>query len=166
MNTLAALGRLNAAGIHLRAEGNKLIAAPREKLTDELRDIIRTHKDALLNEVLSPSGVTALASLRGAGNDAQSVAAIAALMSDPAPRSSKEEELASDPDGNSRRDRALAQLTMNPALHLAVVCDGEGDPMPVAVAIRDKGTCEIEIPAARFDPFALIELVRQHGGSI
>jgi len=29
----------------------------------------------------------------------------------------------------------------------------------LAVAIRDKGTCEVLIPAARFDPFALLKLV-------
>ena len=58
----------------------------------------------------------------------------------------------------------LAKLTANPALRLAVVCDGEGDAVPVAVAIRDKGSCEVLIPAARFDPFALIELIGRHGG--
>jgi hypothetical protein len=56
----------------------------------------------------------------------------------------------------------LAMLAGNPALRLAVVCDGQGDPVPVAVAIRDKGTCEVLIPAARFDPFALLELVERH----
>ena len=34
--------------------------------------------------------------------------------------------------------------------------------MPVAVAIRDKGSVEVLIPAARFDPFALLELVERH----
>ena len=35
--------------------------------------------------------------------------------------------------------------------------------MPVTIAIRGKGTCEVFLPAARFDPFALIDLVGQHG---
>ena len=56
----------------------------------------------------------------------------------------------------------LTILADNPALRLAVVCDGAGEPVPVAVAIRDKGTIEILIPAARFDPFALLELVERH----
>ena len=61
---------------------------------------------------------------------------------------------------------ALATLVANPLLRLAVVCDAEGDPVPVAVAIRDKGTCEVLIPAARFDPFGLLELVGRHGGTV
>ena len=67
-----------------------------------------------------------------------------------------------DPATETRRQRVLAMLADNPALRLAVVCDGAGDPVPVAVAIRDKGTIEILIPAARFDPFALLELVERH----
>ena len=67
-----------------------------------------------------------------------------------------------DPATEARRQRVLAMLADNPALRLAVVCDGAGDPVPVAVAIRDKGSVEILIPAARFDPFALLELVEQH----
>jgi len=53
-------------------------------------------------------------------------------------------------------------LAADPALRLAVVCDGHGDPVPVAVAIRDKGTCEVWIPVAHFDPFGLLELVERH----
>ena len=71
-----------------------------------------------------------------------------------------------DPAAEGRRQRVLAKLAANPALRLAVVCDAEGDPVPVAVAIRDKGTCEVHIPAARFDPLALLELVARHGGML
>jgi hypothetical protein len=67
-----------------------------------------------------------------------------------------------DPATEARRQRVLAMLADNPALRLAVVCDGAGDPVPVAVAIRGKGTVEILIPAARFDPFALLALVERH----
>ena len=74
------------------------------------------------------------------------------------------EAKAATPDSatEARRQRVLAMLADNPALRLAVVCDGAGDPVPVAVAIRDKGSVEILIPAARFDPFALLELVERH----
>jgi len=71
-----------------------------------------------------------------------------------------------DPAAEARRQRVLAMLADNPALRLAVVCDAEGDPVPVTVAIRDKGTCEVHIPAVRFDPFALLELVERHGGTV
>ena len=67
-----------------------------------------------------------------------------------------------DPGADGRRQRVLAMLADNPALRLAVVCDGYRDPVPVALAIRDKGTCEVLIPAARFDPFALLDLVERH----
>ena len=42
------LGQLAAAGIRLRAEGERLLAEPREALTDELRAAIRANKSALL----------------------------------------------------------------------------------------------------------------------
>ncbi len=66
------------------------------------------------------------------------------------------------PATETRRQRVLRMLADNPALKLAVVCDGAGDPVPVAVAIRGKGSVEVLIPAARFDPFALLELVERH----
>lgn len=73
---------------------------------------------------------------------------------------------APDPAVQERRQRAVAKLAANPGLRIAVVCDGEGDPVPVAVAIRDKGTCEVLIPRARFDPLALLELVARNGGEV
>src|SRR5712692_5831869 len=42
------LTRCRAAGVRLRAERNRLIAAPRGRLTDELCDLIRANKAALL----------------------------------------------------------------------------------------------------------------------
>ena len=77
------------------------------------------------------------------------------------PTKAKTESLP-DPAAEGRRQRVLAMLADNPALRLAVVCDGLGDPVPVAVAIRGKGTCEVLIPAARFDPFALLDLIEKH----
>lgn len=71
-----------------------------------------------------------------------------------------------DPAAEARRQRVLAMLAADPMLRLAVVCDGEGDPVPVAVALRDKGTCEVLIPAARFDPFALLALVERCGETV
>lgn len=45
------LGRLSAAGLHLRAEGGKLIARPKEAVTDDLRGLMRDHKAELLAEL-------------------------------------------------------------------------------------------------------------------
>jgi uncharacterized membrane protein len=45
---------LAAAGIRLRAQGEKLLAEPREALTDELRAAIRANKPALLAALSVP----------------------------------------------------------------------------------------------------------------
>jgi hypothetical protein len=70
-----------------------------------------------------------------------------------------------DPETETRRQRVLTMLADNPALRLAVVCDGAGDPVKLAVAIREKGSVEVLIPAARFDPFALLALMDKHTAS-
>jgi TubC N-terminal docking domain len=48
------LGRLAAASIRLRADGERLFAEPREALTDELRSAIRANKPALLTALVTP----------------------------------------------------------------------------------------------------------------
>jgi hypothetical protein len=60
----------------------------------------------------------------------------------------------------------VALLAEDPSRRLAVVTNTDGDPVAVAVAIRGKGTCEVHIPAAKFHPFKLLELVAQHGGTV
>lgn len=45
------LGRLEAAGLQLRAEGGRLIARPKEAVTDDLRGLMRGHKAELLAEL-------------------------------------------------------------------------------------------------------------------
>jgi len=60
----------------------------------------------------------------------------------------------------------LVMLSSNSALRLAVVCDGSDDAVPVTIGIRGKGTCELLIPNAKFDPFAQIDLIGQHGGKV
>lgn len=48
MTAAEILARLDGAGIQIRAVGGRLIAAPRERLTDELRTKIRAHKAELV----------------------------------------------------------------------------------------------------------------------
>ena len=48
MTAAEILARLDGAGIQIRADGGRLIAAPRERLTDELRTKIRAHKAELV----------------------------------------------------------------------------------------------------------------------
>jgi virulence-associated protein VagC len=44
MTVAVLLGRLSAAGVRVRADGHRLIASPRERLTDELRALIQENK--------------------------------------------------------------------------------------------------------------------------
>ena len=49
------LATVTAAGIRLRAEGDRLVASPRDCLTDELRSLIRGHRAELLAALSSAS---------------------------------------------------------------------------------------------------------------
>ena len=116
------------------------------------------------------SGESANANSAKAANDGQGtgrpLAGLAALaLATPA---DTESDALPDPAAEARRQRALAKLADNPALRLAVVCDAEAEAgeVPIAVAIRGKGTCEVRVPEARFDPFALLDLVQRHGGTV
>ena len=70
------MGRLAAAGIQLTRNGDKLVAAPKECLDDDLRALIREHKAELL-VALNP-GTTGNAELDGL------IAAVADLYECPA----------------------------------------------------------------------------------
>ena len=82
-------------------------------------------------------------------------------------REHKAELLAAlDPAVENLRQRVLESLAVNPALRVAVICDGEDNPVPVALAIRDRGTCEVLIPADKCDPFGLLELMDRQGRTL
>jgi hypothetical protein len=51
MNAAAILSRLQASGLHLRAEGGNLHISPKEAVTPETLDLIREHKAELLKEL-------------------------------------------------------------------------------------------------------------------
>lgn len=66
-----------------------------------------------------------------------------------------------------RRQTVLAMLAEQPGTRYAVVVvDPDADPVIVVVAVRDVGTCEIAIPADRFDPFALLEILARHDATM
>jgi hypothetical protein len=48
MPVLELLQKLHEAGVTIRADGDRLIASPSERLTDELRALIRANKPVLL----------------------------------------------------------------------------------------------------------------------
>lgn len=70
------------------------------------------------------------------------------------------------PPGVTERRRAVvAMLADDPTLRVAWTCadDGASDPVLLTLAVRGKGACEIAIPRARFDAFALLREVERHG---
>ena len=67
----------------------------------------------------------------------------------------------------ARRERVLAILAEHPGIRYAVVVDNpDADPVTVALAIRGVGTCELAIPAANYDAFALLAMIERHGGTL
>lgn len=58
-----------------------------------------------------------------------------------------------------RRDGVLMQLADSPGVKYALTVETGGDPVILAVAIRDLATFEMTIPAHRYDPFKLLELL-------
>ena len=67
-----------------------------------------------------------------------------------------------DPDAERRRVRALALLAAEAARQVAVIAEA-GDPAHVTVAVRCIAVSDVEIAAERYDGFALLALMQQHG---
>lgn len=139
------LNVLHGMGLRLSAHGTELHVGPRTALTDDTRRLIRDHKTELLAALRQSSDFGMAEGKRVQPTDCDTLPDQAAEV---------------------RRQRVLAILASNPALRLAVVCDAEGDPVPVAVAIRGKGTCEVLIPAPKFEPLALLDLVSRYGATL
>ena len=58
------------------------------------------------------------------------------------------------------RERLSEQLQSDPGLHYALeVVDADSDPVRLIVAVRGAGTAEVTIPADRYDPFRLLEMI-------
>jgi len=65
-------------------------------------------------------------------------------------------------DTQTRTRAAIKTLRENDALRFATYVE-EGDPVVVAIAIRGKGVCEVEIPAANWDLQKFLDLTMKHG---
>jgi hypothetical protein len=81
-------------------------------------------------------------------------------LSEISPRSATGEQTAR----KKRRDEVLMLLADNPAVRYAYVCDADTDPVIIAIAIRDLATFEMTIPADRYDPFRLLQLIDSANG--
>jgi hypothetical protein len=75
-----------------------------------------------------------------------------------------------DPDDDvaaeARRQMVLAMLKENPGITNAITSDTEieADAVIITLAIRDKATCELRIPKAKYDAFALLRVMEAHTG--
>ena len=59
MDALTVYRRLHDAGVSISADGGKLLAGPATRLTDDLRDLIRAHKPALVGLLTDAHETTA-----------------------------------------------------------------------------------------------------------
>ena len=72
-----------------------------------------------------------------------------------------------DVAADTRRQRLRTMLAEQPGIRYAVVVDNpDADPVIVALAIREVGTCEIAIPAASYDAFVLLAIIEWYGGTL
>ena len=84
------------------------------------------------------------------------------------PQTHETVELASNTQQKTRRQKVLAMLDENPDTQRAIYTDTDSDPSNVilTIAVRHLATYEMLIPKAKYDPFRLLALIEQHGGSI
>jgi tubulysin polyketide synthase-like protein len=145
------LDRLRHLGVNVRTDGSRLIVAPRDGLTDELRTLIRENKPAL---------VAALAPASEASACARPVTAKA-----PAPASSHEAEAR-----ERRRAQALHMLAEHPGQRIAFVAgeQSRGD-IVVMLAVRTPTaglvTGELVIDKSRWDPWLFPAMLEQLDGA-
>jgi hypothetical protein len=71
-----------------------------------------------------------------------------------------------DATAEARRQAVLAMLKENPGITYAITNDTEIEAVAVIItlAIRDKATCELRIPKAKYDAFALLRVIEAHTG--
>ena len=68
------LVRLSALGVRVSADGSQLRVAPRSAITDEVRQLVRIHKDELLTALEAETRLRQLAAeLRPAGRGADAL---------------------------------------------------------------------------------------------
>ncbi len=64
-----------------------------------------------------------------------------------------------------RREKVLRILEENPRIQRAFVTDtmSDRDNVILTLAIRGAGTCELEIPKRKYDPFIFLEIIQKCG---
>ncbi len=142
------LDRLRHLGVNVRTDGSRLIVAPRDALTDELRTLIRQHKPALV-AVLALSAKEDPGGVRPATTDALA-------------QSGRLEHEARE----RRRAQALRMLAEHPAQRIAFVAGEEyWGGIAVMLAVRTptarQVTGERVIDKSRWDPWLFAAMLEQ-----
>ncbi len=74
---------------------------------------------------------------------------------------------ANDTEADTRRGQVLAMLDERQDTRYAVLVDDpDSDPVLLTLAIRGQATCELAIPAGKFDPFELLAMLDRHGAKV
>lgn len=131
MEAASLLACLQTAGLTVTRTGDQLIVAPRDRITDELRSVIRQRKGELLSLITA-----------GSPNESQPCA------TDAGPWAGC---VALSPVQEAARQDVLARLAANPTVKRSFVTRFEYDTLIVTLAVRGIGTCELKIPAERFN---------------
>lgn len=99
------------------------------------------------------------------GTKAPSVAFVAPMLA--AFRQISADELPIETETKARRNSVLGILAEHPDTRYAVLVDDpDTDPLLLTLAIRGQATCELAIPAAKFDPFELLAILDRHGATV
>jgi len=126
-----------------------------------LTDLIRKHEPREVATAIPATSATQQ------GKKKEEIAKIATVAV-ANPQTHETIELTSDTQQNARRQKVLAMLEENSNKQRAVYADTESDQDNVilAIAVRHLATYEMLIPKEKYDPFRLLALIEQHGGSI
>lgn len=166
---LDVIRRAREAGLELDVRDGSIVASPRSALTDELLALIRANKPMLVTVLSATYELPAPALLRRAVGPAGFGWVAGAQQRDQlllAP-----EYLDGPITTDERRAKVLALLESHPSRPYAVIPDqaSREDVVILAFGIRRRGmtvTGEIECPRSKWDPWALFELIRQHGDKV
>ena len=137
----AALDLLTLArehGVDLCVEGGSIRLRAESEPPIDLVEQLREHKAALLELLSQPELPTLTPDEQGDVDDALA-----------------------DPGMEKRHQHVLKMLREHPEIERAWTSNGNLDPVRVALAVRNIGTCELTIAVDRWDPFEFTRLMDQ-----
>lgn len=170
VEALKVISRAREAGVDLDVRDGRIVASPRSALSDELLALIRANKPMLIKVLTADYEMPAPALGRADLSPAAGLGWVAGTQ--------QKDQLLLDPEfldgpitADDRREKVLALLESHPTRPYAVIPDqvSSEDVVILAFGIRRRGmtvTGEIHCPRSKWDPWALFELIRQHGDKV